>query len=93
MLQIGGIFNAPVGKYYKIPTLAFSDTENDKWGNKVAFNLSKHVLSPTCFNHHVGGVWKNQIHYPGYHELGLLGGVPAMILEKNGCRIDKKWKL
>lgn len=72
MLQIGGIFNAPVGKYFKIPTLAFSDTENDKWGNRVSFNLSKHVLSPTCFDHKVGGIWKNQIHYPGYHELAYL---------------------
>jgi uncharacterized protein len=72
MLQIGGIFNAPVGKYYNIPTLAFSDTENDKWGNTLAFNLSKHVLSPTCFDHKAGGVWKNQIHYPGYHELAYL---------------------
>ena len=37
MLQIGGIFNAPVGKLHRIPTLAFSDTENEKWGNKVSF--------------------------------------------------------
>jgi len=72
MVQIGGIFNAPVGKYYKIPTLAFSDTENDKWGNRLSFSFSKHVLSPTCFDHNVGGVWKNQIHYPGYHELAYL---------------------
>lgn len=72
MVQIGGIFNAPVGKYYKTPTLAFSDTENDRWGNKLAFSLSKHVLSPTCFDHQIGGVWKNQIHYPGYHELAYL---------------------
>lgn len=72
MLQIGGIFNAPVGKYYKIPTLAFSDTENDKWGNRLSFNLSRHVLSPTCFDHNVDGIWKNQIHYPGYHELAYL---------------------
>lgn len=72
MLQIGGIFNAPIGKYYKIPTLAFSDTENDKWGNKLSFGLSKFVLSPTCFDHQIGGTWKNQIHYPGYHELAYL---------------------
>lgn len=72
MVQIGGIFNAPVGKYYGIPTLAFSDTENDKWGNKLSFALSKHVLSPTCFDHTIGGRWKNQIHYPGYHELAYL---------------------
>jgi len=72
MLQIGGIFNAPVGKYYGIPTLSFSDTENDRWGNRVAFSLSSHVLSPACFDHHVGGVWKNQVHYPGYHELAYL---------------------
>jgi predicted glycosyltransferase len=72
MLQIGGIFNAPIGKCYHIPTLAFSDTENDKWGNKVSFGLSKYVLSPSCFDHQAGGTWKNQIHYPGYHELAYL---------------------
>lgn len=82
MLQVGGIFNAPVGKYYGIPTLAFSDTENDRWGNKVAFNLSTHVLSPTCFDHQVGGVWKNQVLYPGYHELAYLSPKYAPQLEQ-----------
>ncbi|MCK4819380.1 DUF354 domain-containing protein [bacterium] len=72
MLQISGIFNAPVGRYYGVPTLAFSDTENDKWGNKLSFSLSRHVIMPTCFDHEVGGSWKNQIHYPGYHELAYL---------------------
>ncbi len=72
MLQINGIFNAPIGRYNGIPTLAFSDTENDKWANKVSFSLSRHVLSPTCFDHEFGGLWKNQIDYPGYHELAYL---------------------
>ena len=72
MLQISGIFNAPVGKWYGIPTLAFSDTENDIWANKLSFSLSRHVVSPTCFEHQVGGSWKNQILYPGYHELAYM---------------------
>ena len=72
MLQISGIFNAPVGRYYGIPALAFSDTENDIWANRLSFSLSKHVFSPTCFDHTVGGSWKNQICYPGYHELSYL---------------------
>jgi predicted glycosyltransferase len=72
MLQIGGIFNAPVGRYYRIPALAFSDTENERWGNKISFPLSEYVFSPTCFDHRTGGLWKNQIHYPGYHELAYL---------------------
>lgn len=72
MVQIGGIFNAPAGALYRIPTLAFSDTENDKWGNRIAFGLSRHVLSPTCFDHMAGGRWKRQLHYPGYHELAYL---------------------
>jgi len=72
MLQISGIFNAPVGMCYGIPTLAFSDTENDKWANKISFSLSKYVISPTCFSHDAGGSWANQIHYPGYHELAYL---------------------
>jgi predicted glycosyltransferase len=66
MVQIGGIFNAPVGRCYGIPTLAFSDTENDRWGNTVSFGVSSHVLSPA------GGHWRNQILYPGYHELAYL---------------------
>jgi len=72
MLQIGGIFNAPAGRYYGIPAFAFSDTENERWGNRLSFALSKHIFSPTCFDHRVGGSWKNQIHYPGYHELAYL---------------------
>ena len=72
MLQIGGIFNAPVGKLFGIPTLAFSDTENDNITNKIAFGLSRHVFSPSCFDHATGGRWKKQILYPGYHELAYL---------------------
>jgi len=73
MLQIGGIFNAPVGKCYGIPTLAFSDTENAIWDNKLSFPITKHVFSPTCFDLNIGGPWKNQMFYPGYHELAYLG--------------------
>lgn len=80
MLQIGGIFNAPVGKIYRIPTFAFSDTENNKWGNGLSFRLSKHVFSPTCFDREVGGSWKRQIFYPGYHELSYLS--PTYVSEK-----------
>lgn len=80
MLQISGIFNAPAGRYYGVPTLAFSDTENDRWGNKLSFSLSKHVIMPTCFDHAIGGSWKNQIHYPGYHELAYL--VPRYLTKK-----------
>jgi len=80
MLQISGIFNAPVGRYYGVPTLAFSDTENDKWGNKLSFSLSRHVIMPTCFDHAIGGSWKNQIHYPGYHELAYLA--PRYVIKK-----------
>lgn len=77
MLQISGIFNAPVGRCYRIPTLAFSDTENDKWANRVSFSLSKHVISPSCFSHDTGGSWANQLHYPGYHELAYLSPLYA----------------
>lgn len=80
MLQMNGIFNAPVGRFYGIPTLAFSDTENDIWANRVSFALSKHVFSPTCFDHSVGGSWKNQTHYPGYHELAYLS--PRYVSDK-----------
>ena len=72
MLQIGGIFNAPIGKLRNIPTFAFSDTENDIWGNKLSFRLSSYVFMPTSFDHNYGGYFKNEIHYPGYHELAYL---------------------
>jgi uncharacterized protein len=82
MLQISGIFNAPVGRYYGIPTLAFSDTENDKLANRLSFSLSKHVISPTCFSHDAGGSWPNQVHYPGYHELAYLSPRHAPKVER-----------
>jgi predicted glycosyltransferase len=72
MLQIGGIFNAPIGRICGIPTLAFSDTENNKWGNGLSFRLSRHVLSPSCFDSRIGGSWTKQVFYPGYHELAYL---------------------
>jgi len=72
MLQIGGIFNAPIGKLRNVPTFAFSDTENDIWGNKLSFRLSSFVFMPVCFDHDYGGHFKNEVHYPGYHELAYL---------------------
>jgi predicted glycosyltransferase len=72
MLQIGGIFNAPIGRLLKIPSVAISDTENDSIGNAISFRLNKHVLLPTCFDHSTGKTWKNQVLYPGYHELSYL---------------------
>lgn len=72
MLQIGGIFNAPIGRLFNIPTVAISDTENDRWGNKLSFSLSRHVFLPTCFDRENGGTWPNQLFYPGYHELAYL---------------------
>ncbi|MDM8521739.1 DUF354 domain-containing protein [Desulfococcaceae bacterium HSG8] len=85
MLQISGVFNAPVGRYHRIPTIAFSDTENDRWGNMLSFPLSRHVVFPACFNHRIGGSWKNQIRYPGYHELAYLSPryVPGKIRPEN----------
>lgn len=72
MFQIGGIFNAPIGKFFNIPAITMSDTENDKFLNKISFSLSKYVLSPTCFIHNKEKYWANQILYPGYHELTYL---------------------
>ena len=72
MCQISGIFNAPIGRVLRIPTLAFSDTENDRLGNSLSFFLSRHVFLTSCFDHAAGGSWAKQIHYPGYHELAYL---------------------
>lgn len=72
MIQLNGIFNAPVGKLFNIPTIAFSDTENARLDNAIAFPLTKHLFLTSCFDHGRGGTWKKQIHYPGYHELAYL---------------------
>ena len=72
MLQMNGIFNAPIGKMLNVPTLAFSDTENDFFANKLSFFLTKHVFVPTCFDHTTFKKTKNMVHYPGYHELAYL---------------------
>ena len=72
MLQMNGIFNAPIGKLFGIPTLAFSDTENDIWANRISFSLTKHVFCPTCFSQVNKANWNNQIFYPSYHELAYL---------------------
>jgi uncharacterized protein len=72
MIQMNGIFNAPVGRIYGIPTLAFSDTENDHIANFISFNLTRHVFTPTCFENMTRGRFRNLIYYPGYHELAYL---------------------
>jgi len=72
MVQLSGIFNAPIGKIMNIPTIALSDTEIAKTDNSISFILSTNVFLPSCFDHSIGGSWKKQIHYPGYHELTYL---------------------
>ncbi|SLM33152.1 conserved hypothetical protein [Desulfamplus magnetovallimortis] len=72
MVQLCGIFNAPIGKLMNIPTIALSDTEIAKIDNSISFPLSTHVFLTSCFDHSIGGSWKKQVHYPGYHELAYL---------------------
>ncbi len=64
-------------------TIAISDTENDKIGNKISFGLSRHILSPDCWDTVSGGNWRKQIKYPGYHELAYLS-------PRYYQRVDKK---
>lgn len=72
MIQLCGIFNAPIGKLMNVPTIALSDTEIAKFDNSISFALSSHIFLTSCFDHTIGGSWKKQIHYPGYHELAYL---------------------
>ncbi len=69
MLQIAGTFIAPVGRLLRIPTIAFYDTEFAKLSNAISYPLLTHVCTPECYE---GSAGKNQVRYPGYHELAYL---------------------
>lgn len=79
MVQMNGIFNAPIGKMCNIPTIALSDTEIDRIANRISFSLTRAVLSPTCFDAEMGGRFTSQLFYPGYHELAYLA--PANLIK------------
>lgn len=69
MIAIAATFIAPVGKLAGIPVICFTDTENAKISNAIAFSLSGTIAVPDCFSLKRG---KKYISYNGYHELAYL---------------------
>ena len=69
LMGLMGITIAPVGKLLNIPSLVFSDTENAKLSNFIAYHLCTNFITPNCFEKKM---WKKNIRYNGYHELTYL---------------------
>jgi len=92
MLQIAGTFIAPVGKLIKCPTVAFYDTEFAMLSNTISYPLLSFVCTPDCYE---GRTRKNQIKYPGYHELAYLHPdlfkPDPSVLSDNGLKKDEKF--
>lgn len=69
LLGIMGPSIALTGRLLKIPSWVFYDTENAWITNWFAYPLASRVYTPECYQ---GRTRKNQIRYPGYHELSYL---------------------
>lgn len=83
-----------VGAILRIPAWVYYDTENAWITNWFAYPLASRVYSPSCY---LGKIRKNQILYPGYHELCYLhpdNFTPENEkLTINGLSIDKPFSL
>ena len=69
MVNMVGTFTAPVSCILRIPTIAFTDTEDAHLTNNIAFPFVSVVCTPSCYKNKVG---RKQIKYDGYHELAYL---------------------
>lgn len=69
LMGIMGPSIAVAGRSLGIPAWIFYDTENAKITNWFAYPLAKRIYTPQCYE---GRDRKNQIRYPGYHELAYL---------------------
>lgn len=69
MLQIAGMFIAPVGKLLGVPTVVFYDTEFARLSNAVSYPFLTRLCTPECYE---GDIGERQVRYPGYHELAYL---------------------
>ncbi len=91
MAAIGGTFIAHVGRWTRIPSLAFYDTENATLQNAITYPLASRVLVPRCYNGWVPK--KKEIRYDGYHELSYLHpkwfAPNRSIAESNGLDLDR----
>lgn len=69
MMGIMGPSIAVVGLLTRIPSWVFYDTENAWITNWFAYPLADTIYTPKCY---LGKQRKNEIRYPGYHELAYL---------------------
>jgi len=61
--------SAQVGKLMGIPSIIFTDTEEVKASNVLAFPFASTICTPACFLKELGD---RHIRYNGYHELAYL---------------------
>ena len=66
---IAGVSIAHVGALIRKPSIVFYDTEFAKLSNAITYPLATVVCTPECYQ---GDIGKNQLRYPGYHELAYL---------------------
>jgi len=69
LVGVMGVFVAPIGKKFKIPSLVFYDTETATLTNFLTFLLASRVCVPTCYQ---GFTFKNTIHYNSYQTFAAL---------------------
>jgi len=61
---------AQVGKFLKIPSITFTDTENTRLVNLLTFPFTDVICTPTCFKARLKP--QKHVKYNGYHELAYL---------------------
>lgn len=68
-LSISSMYAAHVAWSMKKPHIVLDDTEHSRFEHMLYRPFSSHILTPSCFEKHMG---KKQISYDGYHELAYL---------------------
>lgn len=69
MVGIAATFIAPVGRLTGTPVILFTDTENAKISNALAFPCAQVIVTPNCYRK---PVVRKGVAYKGYHELAYL---------------------
>ncbi len=69
LIGIMGVSIAPVARLLRRPSAVFYDTEVAKRTNSMVYPMAAAVVTPDCYE---GARRRNQITYPGYHELAYL---------------------
>lgn len=67
--EIGGLFMAPVSRLFRVPSVAFTDSEHVKADRYLMYPHATSICTPSTFLTDIGD---NQVRYDGYHELAYL---------------------